>query len=144
MQAVLVTLASLSYVIHMTFGCCLIHEHFGSAGKCQSSIACHHAAHSSGSHHGHSHGDHSPSDEGKQTPEKCPHNHSHHDDGCVGMTTTSKAKLLDEGLVSHVAAEPAISLPVAIVEASWLLSSGPPIAVAPPVRAHLAKLVITI
>ena len=140
MQAVLVTLASLSYVIHMTFGCCLIHEHVGSAGKCQSSVACHH----SGSHHGHSHGDKSPSEESKSPHENCPHNHSHHDDGCVGLTTTSKAKLLDDGVVSHIAAEPAISLPVAIIKASGLFSSGPPIASAPPVRAHLAKLVITI
>lgn len=139
MQAMLAILAGLSYVIHMTVGCCLAHEHFELPGKCQDD--CIHS-HASASDHDHSHGEDSSRE--SPSPVECPHNHPHHDEACIGLSTSSEAKLLEDGFSPlHIAIHP-ISLPLQAREADRRFADDLPIPIAPPIRAHLAKLVITI
>jgi len=142
MRPVLVILAGLSYVIHMTLGCCFMHEHGGLVARPLDAVGCHsHIAPSTSDHH--SHNDHS-ADAGQRSPADCPHDHSDHDDSCLGLLSIAKVNLQDDAATSFDLVANGISFALTLAERPLDQVVTMAIAAAPPVRAHLAKLVITI
>jgi len=132
MRLLVVLLATAAFVIHMTMGCCFAHHHPSATGdsarvEARAKHCCHDCSKA-------------PSE---SNPPSHDHNHPCHEDGCM-VTLAAGVQLPDEVGSSPVmeAIIPPLSLSAAICPCvSARVATEIP---ALPVRAHLAKLVMTI
>lgn len=143
MRPVLVSLVIAAYAMHMALGCCVAHEHHECAACDHDSQAAEGHGHSHSHSHGHEHEDCcQPSDSpGHHAPD---HEHPCHKQSCVA--TLGVKVQATGGELS--AALPQLALGTALAgtlsAATTVERMNERCDVAPPVRAHLAKLVLTI
>lgn len=141
MRPWIILIAALTYVTHMTFGCCYGHDHSTPAKQSQAKTCCAHQ-HLCGSH---SDDGAVPTDEPSQPCGDAPHDHPGHDDVCVSTVVIAAMVVVKDALDSAVCL--LVSMPPAIEPAAICTCSDKSqlgIDPTPHVRAHLAKSVITI